>query len=85
MSRPWPSFSLRRLARRAAGNRPASARNAALSRWEHAPGARFAHPREEHLLPLMVAAGAAHEDPGMRVFGDEVMGARVSAFQFGAS
>lgn len=35
------------------------ARNRALTRWEDAPAARFAHPREEHLIPLMVAAGAA--------------------------
>lgn len=30
-----------------------------LGDWASAPGAREAHPREEHLLPLMVAAGAA--------------------------
>ena len=40
-------------------------REAALSLWERAPGARQAHPREAHLLPLMVAAGAArHEQVG---------------------
>lgn len=27
--------------------------------WASAPGARFCHPREEHLLPLLVCAGAA--------------------------
>jgi 4,5-DOPA dioxygenase extradiol len=26
---------------------------------EHAPGLRFAHPTDEHLRPLVVAAGAA--------------------------
>jgi aromatic ring-opening dioxygenase catalytic subunit (LigB family) len=31
--------------------------------WESAPSARAAHPREEHLLPLMVAVGAAQGDP----------------------
>lgn len=30
-----------------------------LCRWEDAPCARKAHPREEHLIPLMVIAGAA--------------------------
>lgn len=30
-----------------------------LANWARAPGARTAHPREEHLLPLMVIAGAA--------------------------
>lgn len=33
-----------------------------LSQWSKAPGGRQAHPREEHLLPLMVVAGAAHSD-----------------------
>ncbi len=32
-------------------------RNAKLSDWENAPWGRFCHPREEHLLPLHVAAG----------------------------
>lgn len=30
-----------------------------LRRWTEAPGARFCHPREEHLLPLHVCYGAA--------------------------
>jgi len=30
-----------------------------LGRWEDAPGARIAHPREEHLLPLFMVAAAA--------------------------
>lgn len=30
-----------------------------LTHWEEAPGARFCHPREEHLLPLLVCYGAA--------------------------
>jgi len=59
------------------------ARAAALARWFDAPGARFAHPREEHLMPLLVAAGAASGEPGRRIFGDEVMGAAVSAIEFG--
>lgn len=29
-----------------------------LIHWENAPGARFCHPREEHLLPLHVCYGA---------------------------
>jgi aromatic ring-opening dioxygenase catalytic subunit (LigB family) len=33
-----------------------------LAGWEAAPSARAAHPREEHLLPLMVAVGAAGDD-----------------------
>ena len=61
----------------------AHARNAALAQWAQAPAARLAHPREEHLLPLMVAAGAAGDDRGRKIYEDEVMGSTVSAFRFG--
>ena len=61
----------------------ALARNDALTAWERAPAARASHPREEHLLPLMVAAGAAGTDLGHKVFEGEVLGATVSGFQFG--
>jgi aromatic ring-opening dioxygenase catalytic subunit (LigB family) len=54
-----------------------------LAAWAAAPEARYAHPREEHLLPLMVAAGAAGVDPGQRVFHDDIMGAATSGFRFG--
>ena len=54
-----------------------------LADWESAPGARLAHPREEHLLPLMVAAGAGEGDPCRRTFSGTVWGKAVSAFQFG--
>jgi aromatic ring-opening dioxygenase catalytic subunit (LigB family) len=60
-----------------------AARDRQLVSWSEAPAARESHPREEHLLPLMVVAGAAGEDAGRRVFHDEVMGAVVSAFMFG--
>ncbi|HXV01023.1 MAG TPA: class III extradiol ring-cleavage dioxygenase [Caulobacteraceae bacterium] len=60
-----------------------AARAAGLIKWSEAPAARNAHPREEHLLPLMIAAGAAGEDPGARVFTDEVMAARISGYRFG--
>lgn len=33
-----------------------------LSHWEAAPAAREAHPREDHLIPLMVAVGAAYDE-----------------------
>jgi aromatic ring-opening dioxygenase catalytic subunit (LigB family) len=39
-----------------------TARSEALSRWTEAPAARQAHPRAEHLIPLMVAAGAAEQE-----------------------
>ncbi|MGA2398842.1 MAG: class III extradiol ring-cleavage dioxygenase [Steroidobacteraceae bacterium] len=56
---------------------------ARLLRWSDAPAARNAHPREEHLLPLMVAAGAAQNAPGERIFSDTVMMARISGYRFG--
>jgi len=59
------------------------ARNAGLANWAQAPAARYAHPREEHLLPLMVAAGAAGEDTAARTFNDVMMGWRISGFRFG--
>lgn len=52
-----------------------------LARWSQGTAARNAHPREEHLLPLMVAAGAAR-GPAKRAFSDVVMQATVSAFRF---
>ena len=61
----------------------AESRNRGLEQWTSAPAARAAHPREEHLLPLMVAAGAAAEGKGERVFSDEVMQARISGYRFG--
>ena len=60
-----------------------AARDAKLSAWAQAPFAREAHPREEHLLPLMVAAGAAGADPGRRTYADHLGGKAVSGFQFG--
>jgi aromatic ring-opening dioxygenase catalytic subunit (LigB family) len=62
---------------------PGAERAELLSHWEQAPNARFAHPREEHLMPLMVAAGAGGEAPGKRIFSDEPMGAAISAYRFG--
>ena len=50
-----------------------------LSGWEDAPEARFSHPREEHLLPLHVCAGAAGLAAGQAVYRDELFAKRVSA------
>ncbi|TNE85118.1 MAG: dioxygenase [Deltaproteobacteria bacterium] len=58
-------------------------RNAQLEAWRKAPGAIAAHPREEHLLPLMVAAGAAGSDAGVSPWSGPVMGFPVSAVHFG--
>jgi aromatic ring-opening dioxygenase catalytic subunit (LigB family) len=58
-------------------------RDRGLTDWAKAPEARFSHPREEHLLPLMVAAGAAEGEPARRVYNDALMGAKTSGFRFG--
>lgn len=62
---------------------PAAQRDQRLTQWASAPGGRGSHPREEHLLPLMVIAGAAGEDAGRMAFSDRVLGVKVSAAHFG--
>jgi aromatic ring-opening dioxygenase catalytic subunit (LigB family) len=59
------------------------ARDKALIGWEEAPFARLCHPQEEHLLPLMVAAGAAGNDRGRRTYSDRIWSKALSGFQFG--
>jgi len=59
------------------------ARNERLTHWATAPAARAAHPREEHLIPLMVASGAAGEDSAVVAFNDTFTGLRLSAYHFG--
>lgn len=54
-----------------------------LKAWAAAPYARAAHPREEHLLPLMVVAGAAGEDIVRTDFSEVIGGKRISGFAFG--
>jgi len=59
-------------------------RDELLAHWQQrAPEARRAHPREDHLIPLMVAAGAAGNDLGTRVFHDRISGSDISGYRFG--
>jgi aromatic ring-opening dioxygenase catalytic subunit (LigB family) len=58
-------------------------RNQMLVDWQHAPSARLAHPREDHLIPLMVVAGAAGADRGARIFIDHAMAVAMASYQFG--
>ena len=60
-------------------------RSAALQRWSEAPSARAAHPREDHLMPLFVAAGAAEGEEAALVYHeDDFFGSlAVSSFRFG--
>ena len=61
----------------------AKIRDARLQSWRRAPFASFCHPREEHLVPLFVASGAAGDDVGRCIFTDHVMGGATSAYRFG--
>ncbi|QQX88155.1 dioxygenase [Cupriavidus necator] len=62
-----------------------STRTDRLLQWEQAPSARQAHPREEHLLPVMVAVGAAESDTATRVYheGRFFGGLSVSSYRLG--
>lgn len=64
---------------------PRASREQQLIDWSQAPGGRGSHPREEHLIPLHVIAGAAREDVGRKVFEDRVLGSVQSAFVFGSA
>lgn len=66
-----------------AANASSEKRAGLLSDWANAPAARSCHPREEHLLPLMVVAGAAGDDAGKTAYSDKVMGLAVSGYRFG--
>ncbi len=65
------------------GLRPAAERDRALTAWAEAPSARAAHPREEHLLPMMVVAGAAGADPGRVAYTGTILGLALSAYHYG--
>ena len=69
----------------AAVEAPPAEREALLRDWEQAPQARLCHPprAEEHLLPLMVAAGAGADSVGRKVFSDRVLETTLSAYRFG--
>jgi len=66
-----------------AATAPPPQRDKALAHWAEAPRGRACHPREEHLLPLMVAAGAAGADVGVLDYRDVIGGKTISAFRFG--
>ncbi|RTZ45773.1 dioxygenase [Candidimonas sp. SYP-B2681] len=66
-------------------NSPIHQRDQLLEQWESAPAARLAHPREDHLIPLMVAAGAAEGDSASCVYHESqaFAGITASSFRFG--
>jgi aromatic ring-opening dioxygenase catalytic subunit (LigB family) len=68
---------------RQACSAPREEREARLAAWANAPAARAAHPREEHLIPLLVIAGAAEDDHADVAFDGTLVGLRLSAIHFG--
>ena len=57
-------------------------RQARLIDWQTAPHGRFAHPREEHLLPLYVCFGATAPDnvPAQKVFSGTFYDTHIAGF-----
>ncbi len=53
-----------------------------LSSWSNAPGGRASHPREEHLIPLMVASGAGSDLPARRMWKGSVGPSCLAAWAF---
>ena len=53
-----------------------------LAQWHSAPGGRASHPREEHLLPLMVASGAGSDAPGRSIWRGNVGPTCLGAWAF---
>jgi aromatic ring-opening dioxygenase catalytic subunit (LigB family) len=64
---------------------PAAERDQLLRDWAKAPHAYLCHPQgdEEHLIPLLVAAGAGGEERGQKIYSERVMQTTISAFRFG--
>lgn len=55
-----------------------------LIKWENAPNARLAHPREDHLIPLLVTAGSSHQSVAERVYHEQMINWKfwTSSFKF---
>jgi len=66
---------------------PPAERSAQLLKWEAAPAARIAHPQEDHLVPLMVALGAAEQEKAAVIYHEDpsAIGWTVSSWRFGSA
>jgi aromatic ring-opening dioxygenase catalytic subunit (LigB family) len=64
---------------------PLPVRSQKLVGWSTAPSARLCHPQEDHLIPLMVAVGAAEDESGTRTYHEETLFGvfTASAYRFG--
>lgn len=78
-----PSVEFEQYLNAAVANPSPQLRNQALVNWEQAPFARLVHPREDHLIPLMVVAGAAGDSIGQRLFTDTVFEVVMASYRFG--
>jgi aromatic ring-opening dioxygenase catalytic subunit (LigB family) len=60
-------------------------RTRSLRNWQDAPAARIAHPAEDHLIPLMVAVGAAEGEQGRRGYHEAAAFGSIAAssYRFG--
>ncbi|MCX7621845.1 MAG: dioxygenase [Acidimicrobiales bacterium] len=58
-----------------------------LLRWDAAPSAREAHPSEDHFIPLLVAVGAAEDEPAAITYHEDGFAGAisVSSFRFGSN
>lgn len=78
-----PSVKFEAYLNAAISNPDRQQRNQALIDWEQAPFARVVHPRADHLIPLMVVAGAAGDSIGQRLFTDTVFNVLMASYRFG--
>jgi aromatic ring-opening dioxygenase catalytic subunit (LigB family) len=78
-----PSIQFEQYLYDAISNNDPQQRNLTLIDWEQAASARLVHPREDHLIPLMVAAGAAGASIGQRIFTDTVFEVVMASYRFG--
>lgn len=80
-----PSTAFDRWLRGTVLDRIGADRSAHLAHWADAPRARECHPQPDHLLPLLVAAGAGEDDPAtLHHHEDAFMGFTASSsFRFG--
>lgn len=64
---------------------PPERRTELLLDWEKAPAARDAHPREDHLVPLLVAVGAAEDETAEVTYHEDAFAGAisVSSYRFG--
>lgn len=61
---------------------PPAERTRLIEAWDRAPSARVAHASEDHLIPLMVALGAAEDEPAVRTYHESTFAGAITASSF---